>query len=136
MRRLAELRIMTISHIPYNDENDPRSDAARYIPESVRDGIESVYYQRVNDQTAWSHFAKDPEFLLDPASHLALYSDHGVVHVGNVASQIVRVLDVVNGVLIPSRSGLQREFMQGYGGMAAFVQYIGMRVDSAALGLA
>jgi metal-dependent HD superfamily phosphatase/phosphodiesterase len=65
--------------------------------------------------------------MRDTATHPAFYSDHGVVHVRDVAKQILRVLQVINGVLIPQRSAQQMEsFLYGYGVALAYLHDIGM----------
>lgn len=58
----------------------------------------------------------DPEFIRDPIHHVGLFTDHGVVHVRDVTSQISLVLDAINGVLIPARQRARLDiFMKGYG---------------------
>lgn len=109
-----------------NENPDSLLLIRRYIPEQVQSAIETDYYARVNTQADFARFARDPEFLRDPAPHVALYSDHGVIHVRDVASQILRVLDLVNGLLVPRRSPIALEFMRGYGVLTAYLHDIGM----------
>ena len=45
----------------------------------------------------------DPAFLADPGRHPAMFADHGVVHVRDVAIGLVRLLDTINGVLLARR---------------------------------
>ncbi len=106
------------------DERDPIS---RYLPDALRAFIEQEYYAQVNAQAHLERFARSPEFLARPADHLALYSDHGVVHVSDVAHQILRVLDTIHGVLIAPRDSARREFMRGYGVICAYLHDMGMR---------
>jgi hypothetical protein len=57
---------------------------------------------------------------------VGLWSDHGVVHVRDVARQLLRVLDVAHGLLIPTRDAGRFEFMRACGVMLAYVHDIGM----------
>jgi hypothetical protein len=57
---------------------------------------------------------QDSTFLSNLSGHVALFADHGVVHVRDTACQILRVLSVLNGVLIPERSPEHLEWMKTY----------------------
>jgi hypothetical protein len=99
----------------------------RYLSASVRERIEQAYYARVNEQARLENLIRDPFFLEQAAKHPALFSDHGVIHVRDVARQILRVLRTINGVLIPRRTEQQMElFMYGYGVALAYLHDIGM----------
>ncbi len=98
-----------------------------YLPSAIRQRIEETYYARINAQAQFEHLIHDPVFWQDLASHPALYSDHGVVHVRDVAQQILQVLPTINGVLIPRRAPDRLAgFMIGYGVMLAYLHDIGM----------
>lgn len=100
----------------------------RFLSESVRDYIEQTYYARVHEQAKLENLMRDPSFLEGAAINPALYSDHGVVHVRDVARQILRVLQIINGVLIPRRTTRHMElFLYGYGVALAYLHDIGMR---------
>ena len=88
----------------------------RYLSASVRERLEQAYYARVNEQAKLENLIRDPLFLQNGAKTPAFFSDHGVVHVRDVARQVLRVMQTINGVLIPRRSEQQLElFMYGYG---------------------
>jgi hypothetical protein len=57
----------------------------RYLPAPIRVWIEQTFYARINAQAQLEVALADPTFYCDPASHLALFNDHGVVHVRDVA---------------------------------------------------
>lgn len=97
------------------------------IPASVRDWLETNYYNKVSEQARLDHAAHDPEFWRRPESHVALFSDHGAVHARDVASQVVAVLDTINGVLIARRPEPRLHFMRGFGVLLAWLHDIGMR---------
>jgi len=108
----------------------------RYLPEPIRSQIEQDYYARVNARARLEQAIHDPDFLQHGTGHIALFSDHGVVQVRDVARQILQVLKVTNGVLIPMRDQSRMDFfMHGYGVMAAYLHDIGM-ADFSAFGRA
>lgn len=97
-----------------------------YLCADIRQEIERRYYARVNADARLERLIHDPEFLHDLPRHVALWSDHGVVHVRDVAHQVLRVLDVVHGVLIPARTPERFGFMKAYGVLVAYIHDIGM----------
>jgi hypothetical protein len=110
-------------------------DLNHYLSEKIRTAVEQRYYARVNEQARLEIVSLDSEFLRDPRTHTALFSDHGLVHVRDVACQMVRVLETVHGVLIAARSSHRLAFMQGYGVIMAYLHDIGM-VDFSEFGRA
>jgi hypothetical protein len=99
----------------------------RYLPAPVRVWIEQTYYARINSQAQLEAALADPTFYCDPAAHLALFNDHGVVHVRDVAQQVLGVLDHAQGVLIARRGSRRLQaFMKSYGVLAAYLHDIGM----------
>jgi len=103
----------------------------RYLPQSVRSVIEGEYYAKVSEQAQLDLLQKDEFFMSDPFNHVGLYSDHGIVHVRDVALNILQVLDAIHGVLIPPRPLGRFSFMNGAGVMLAYLHDIGMRNFSA-----
>ena len=103
-----------------------------YLPQSVRTQIEQAYYARINEQARLENLLREPDFRQRIEEHPAFFSDHGVVHVRDVARQIIQVLGNINGILIPRRDESRMEyFMVGYGVMLAYLHDIGMRDLSA-----
>lgn len=107
----------------------------RYLPAKIRSMIEQNFYAKVNQQAFLDTVVRNEDFLADPLRHVAVFSDHGVVHVRDVANNIITVLDIINGVLIPQRGHNRLEFMKGYGAMVAYNHDIGM-MDFSAFGRA
>lgn len=105
-----------------------------YLPEALCSWIEQRYYAQVNAQARFELLIDDPRFWEAPRAHVGLYSDHGVVHVRDVARQIVVLLDDIHGLLIPARPPERFDpFMKGYGVALAYLHDIGM-VDFSAFG--
>lgn len=106
-----------------------------YLSANLRERIEEQFYAKVNEQARLAALLRDPAFQTAPERHVGLFSDHGVVHVRDVAQQILTVLDRVHGVLIPRRSPERFRRMQGYGVLLAYFHDIGM-ADTSAFGRA
>jgi len=105
--------------------NNPAPE--HYLSPSVRERIEQSFYGHVNEQAKLENLIRNPSFMEDAAKHPAFFSDHGLVHVRDVAKQILRVLQTINGVLIPHRTEQQMElFLYGYGVALAYLHDIGM----------
>jgi hypothetical protein len=107
-----------------------------YLPEALRTWVEQRYYAQVNAQARFEVLRDDPQFWEAPEKHVGSFSDHGVVHVRDIARQIVQVLDTIHGLLIPSRPPERfNGFMKGYGVILAYLHDIGM-ADFSAFGRA
>jgi hypothetical protein len=98
----------------------------QYLLPEIRSQIEQRYYARVNDQAQLDRLAHDGQFLEELEQHIAFYSDHGVVHVRDVAQQILHVLEISHGLLIPARTPNALAWMKGYGVALAYLHDIGM----------
>jgi hypothetical protein len=107
----------------------------QYLSANLRERIEEQFYAKVNEQARLATLLRDPAFQAAPDRHVGLFSDHGVVHVRDVAQQILTVLERVHGVLIPRRSPERFRVMQGVGVLLAYFHDIGM-ADSSAFGRA
>ena len=107
----------------------------RWLSAAIRHEIEQRFYRRINEQASLERLIDDPDFMTAPLNHVGLFADHGVVHVRDVANQVLNVLDVCHGVLIPQRPPQRFAFMQGYGVLLAYFHDIGM-VDFSAFGRA
>ena len=69
----------------------------------------------------------DETLATSPASHPALFSDHGIVHVWDVASGVVDLAAATNGVLLPARADDRQEFVVALGVLMTYVHDAGMR---------
>jgi hypothetical protein len=96
------------------------------LPPRIRELIERNYYSKVNASLTLEEVARDPSFLDDPISHLALFTDHGVMHMRDVACRIVDLIPNVSGVKIAERNPLRLARMTSYGGLLAYAHDIGM----------
>ena len=100
----------------------------QWVSPGIRTAVEQEFYARVNNQAGFDRLRQDPTFFPRAAtgSHPGLFADHGVVHVRDVATRIVEVLERVHGLLIPERPAPRFTRMQGYGVLLAYFHDIGM----------
>jgi hypothetical protein len=107
-----------------------------HLPAPIRVWLEHTYYAQINAQAQLEVALADPAFYYDPAAHLALFNDHGIVHVRDVAQQVLRLLDHAHGSLIAPRDQERLDgFMKSYGALVAYLHDIGM-IDFCAFGRA
>jgi hypothetical protein len=98
----------------------------------LREEIEERYWRPIEAGATLEALRRDPAFLADPRSHPALFADHGVVHVRDIAIGLVELGSVLDGVVLPRRPEDRQRFMVAYGVLAAYFHDIGMRDQTAA----
>jgi hypothetical protein len=92
----------------------------------LRADLEDRFWRPIEAQATLEALLHDPAFAADPGGHPAMFADHGVVHVRDVAIGLVRLLDTVDGVLLPRRPPARRRFMETCGVALAYLHDIGM----------
>ncbi len=107
---------------------DGGSDALldRVLPRQIRDQFERRYWRPIEEAAVLERFVDDPEFHRDPHAHVALFADHGVVHVRDVARRLIEMVEALNGRLIAERDLRRLRFIQGCGTLTAYLHDIGM----------
>jgi hypothetical protein len=101
------------------------------LPEAFTNYLEQHYYAQVTERSRLEAVIHDPDFLRNPLEHVALFSDHGILHGRDIADKIIQIIQQINGLLILRRSALRLEFMLGYGAMLDYLHDIGMKNFSA-----
>ncbi len=104
-----------------------------FLSPPLQAAIEQKYYAPINWHCRLEQLLLDPSFIEQPNKHVGLFSDHGVVHVRDVAQQVLTVLQRAHGVLIPERSTERWQWMQAIGVLLAYWHDVGM-VDFSAFG--
>jgi hypothetical protein len=99
---------------------------AAYVDPAVRQAIQERYLDPIRALNDLSEILKDPTFLADPVGHPAVYADHGAAHAHDVARQLLQVIDVAHGRLIPRRSPARLRWMKSYGILLALLHDAGM----------
>ncbi len=97
-----------------------------HLSRPVRTDLEERLWRPIEAQATLEVLSDDPSFLADPGRHPAIFADHGVVHVRDVAIGLIRLLDTINGVLIPGRAAPRQRFVEAVGVATAYLHDIGM----------
>lgn len=100
----------------------------QYISASIREFIEQNFYQQISNRATLLEIAKKNEKFdhIDLKNDIALFSDHGIIHMRDVAIRTVTVIKKSNGILMPYRSSYRLHFMESLGVMLAYLHDIGM----------
>lgn len=104
-----------------------------FLPPDLRDHLERRFWRPIEAGAKLEALVDDPSFYDDPGRHPAMFADHGVVHVRDVAGGLVHLVDTVDGVLLPARPEARRRFMAALGVALAYLHDIGM-VDMSRIG--
>ena len=104
----------------------------RFVGPKVRARLEERYWEPIERVTCAESFLDDEAFFADPGGHPATFSDHGVVHVRDVARRAVRLAEQLDGGLLPSRSDNRLRDVQGSAVLMAYLHDIGMVAASLA----
>ena len=108
------------------DDKGPLVELDAYLSGDVRTYLEERFWRPIEAQATLEVLRDDPGFLADPGRHPAIFADHGVVHVRDVAIGLTRLLDTINGVLLPGRPPPRQDFVQALGVGLAYLHDIGM----------
>ena len=96
------------------------------ITKNILDKINKRYYAFIPKTVDFEHIVKTPNFSNEVTKNVALYSDHGLNHVLNVATEIPVILRTISDVHLPKRSEKRSEFMIRYGTILGLIHDIGM----------
>ena len=106
------------------ERRDDALDA--FLSAAVRAVLEERYWRPIERAARVDEFIGDPMFVREPERHPALYADHAVVHVRDVALGVVDVLAAVDGLLLPARTPDRLEAMAAVAVTTAYLHDIGM----------
>jgi hypothetical protein len=101
------------------------------IPTHICEIISKKYYSKIPVAVDFEHIIHSKTFLENPTDDIALFSDHGLNHVKNVAAQVPTILRCVQGIHIPKRNPTRLKFMEQYGIILGLIHDIGMSNVSA-----
>ena len=107
-------------------DEDPWAALDAHLPPQLRAELEAELWAPIEAQATLEVLQQDPSFFADPGRHPAMFADHGVVHVRDVAAGLVRLVDVVDGVLLPARPAARRSLVQSWGVALTYLHDVGM----------
>ena len=108
------------------EDPSPLAVLDRWLAPEIRVDLEERLWRPIGDQATLEVLLEDPAFLADPGHHPAMFADHGIVHARDVAIGVVRLVDVLDGVLLPGRSPGRRAFVTALGVATAYLHDVGM----------
>lgn len=108
------------------EEGGRLAELDAHLPRPVRAHLEEHLWRPIEAQATLEVLADDPSFLADPGHHPAIFADHGIVHVRDVAIGLIRLLDTANGVLLPKRPPDRQRFAEAVGVATTYLHDIGM----------
>lgn len=88
--------------------------------------LEERLWRPVCDGMTVEALRDDDLLVSSPETHPALFSDHGIVHVRDVAAGLVDLAATTNGVLLPLRPAERQDFVVGLGVLLTYVHDAGM----------
>ena len=97
-----------------------------WLAPEIRVDLEERLWRPIGDQATLETLLDDPAFLADPGHHPAMFADHGIVHARDVAVGVTRLVDVLDGLLLPGRSAERRAFVTALGVATAYLHDVGM----------
>ena len=98
----------------------------RYLPKDVRAVLEERFWRAVEEKSTLEAFSGDETIASAAEGHVALFSDHGVVHARDVAAGTIELADVLAGGLLPARPPDRREFVVALAVLIAYTHDVGM----------
>jgi hypothetical protein len=106
---------------------DPASAAIdRHLAAELRSVLEERFWRPMVEGSTLEALRDDHALGLGSEGHPALFADHGIVHVRDVAAGVVELAATVEGVLMPVRPAERRRFMVGLAVIIAYVHDVGM----------
>ena len=103
------------------------------LPRAALDLIEERWWRPIEAQSSIDVLRHDDGFVEAPVDHPALFADHGVVHVRNIAANALSLATAANGLLLARRPPDRQQFLTGVALLTVYLHDIGM-VDATPIG--
>jgi hypothetical protein len=98
----------------------------RHLAPELRSVLEERFWRPMVEGSTWEALRDHHALGLGSSGHPALFADHGIVHVRDVAAGVVDLAATVDGILLPRRPSDRREFVVGLAVIIAYVHDVGM----------
>src|SRR3954462_15050938 len=106
---------------------DPaRAAIDRHLAAVLRSVLEERFWRPMVEGSTLEALRDDHALGRGSNGHPALFADHGIVHVRDVAVGVVDLAATVDGILLPRRPADRREFVVGLAVIIAYVHDAGM----------
>lgn len=101
----------------------------QWIAPDLRSVIEDRFWAPIERLTGLDSMVSDPSFVVDPGTHLSLYSDHGPNHATDVAARAASIGTWAYGALVAPRPPARAELSTGVAVLLSLVHDVGMCTD-------
>ena len=98
----------------------------RYLDPEVRSVLEERFWRPVVDGSSVEALRENGVVGWAANGHPALFADHGIVHVRDIAAGVVNLAVTAEGVLLPARPADRRDFVCGLAVILTYVHDVGM----------
>lgn len=96
------------------------------VPRDVLGLLEERFWRPIERASTVETLRARGDRIDTPADHPFLFSDHGVVHVRDIARGVVELAATVDGVLLPRRDPSRQRFLASCGVALTYLHDIGM----------
>ena len=101
------------------------------LPCETLELLEQRYWVGIRVRAFAEHFADDAALQVSPDKHPALFSDHGVTHVRDIAKTAAELASRNDGVLVPAREPSRVRFLRQMTVAMTYLHDIGMAAPTA-----
>src|SRR3954469_1816848 len=98
----------------------------RHLAAELRSVLEERFWRPMVEGSTLEALRDDHALGRGSYGHPALFADHGIVHVRDVAAGVVDLAATVDGILLPRRPADRLEFVIGLAVIIAYVHDVGM----------
>ena len=98
----------------------------RCLSKDLRSILEERFWRRVEENSTLEAVSDDGWVISTLGLHPALFADHGIVHVRDVAAGVVELARIADGTLFPPRPPDRQDFVVGLAVLIAYIHDAGM----------
>src|SRR5436190_7614440 len=102
----------------------------RCLSRDIRSILEERFWRPVEENSTLEAVSDDGWVISTLGLHPALFADHGIVHVRDVAAGVVELARIADGTLLPPRPAARQDSLVGLAVLTAYIADAGMHVPS------
>ena len=99
----------------------------RCLSKDLRSILEERFWRPVEEVSTLEAVSGDGWVISTLGLHPALFADHGIVHVRDVAAGVVELAGIADGTLLPQRPADRQDFVVGLAVLIAYIHDAGMQ---------